>query len=229
MGNYDRDWYRKENRSRRKYNKPKHKINPYVMIFLMLMLMFALFPFVGRFCDYSVTITLILVNCLIFILIKLNKLNTRDLCSSYRSVVGGQECYRVVSSAFTHEEPLHIICNMGSLYNLGVVLEPRIGSGVFFGVYVFIMLVGGSFSVWVHKKRSPFANSIGASGVICGLLGVYIAIAVKYSGIRGVTSVLPSLAIMILMTASKKIDSIGHFTGLITGIVCGVILMNIGA
>ena len=207
--------------------RTKNRIKPYFAILLFLILLLILIPFVGRFTPYSVTVSLILLNCLVFILIKLKKLSVSDLGSSYRTVGFNRECYRVVTAAFTHEEPLHIIVNMGSLYNLGEVLEPIFGSVVFLIFYIVIMILGGTFSVIVNKKKSPFILSIGTSGVICGLLGVYLVYAIHAIGIMGIKSVFPSLLMMVLMTASKKIDSIGHFTGLATGILCGILLINI--
>lgn len=229
MGMYDRDWYRDsiKNQSQNRKNRTKNRINPYFTIFLFFLLLFILLPIVGRFTPYRVTVSLILLNCLVFILIKLKKFRVSDLGSSYRTVGVNGECYRVVSAAFTHEEPLHIIFNMGSLYNLGEVLEKNFGSWMFLLFYVVIMILGGTASVIVHKKKSPFILSIGASGVICGLLGVYLVYAIHMLGIMGIKSVLPSLLMMVLMTASKKIDSIGHFTGLATGLICGILLINI--
>ena len=90
-----------------------------------------------------------------------------------------------------------------------------------------IMLIGGFLSARLHKKGSPFTYSIGASGVICGLLGIYMVIAFSVLGLQGVSSVIPTIVILIAMTTSKKIDSIGHFTGLAVGLICGIVLINI--
>ena len=89
------------------------------------------------------------------------------------------------------------------------------------------MLVGGFISARVKKKGEPFTLSIGASGVICGLLGIYMVIAFSVWGFSGIRSMVPTIVILVAMTMSKKIDSIGHFTGLLTGIVCGIVLVNI--
>lgn len=243
MAMTEQDW----NRKKRHYQKihyqkthPRKNATPYIIILLMFALTLALLPVIRAVAsklvipnmpkieNIQVTISLIIMNCLVFILIKLNKLYVDDLWSSYRSICVNKEYYRVISAAFTHEDPLHIIFNMGSLYNLGVVLEPLFGSGALYILYVIIILIGGSFSVLVHKKKSPFTVSIGASGVICGLLGVYIVYAISIYGIVGFKSVIPTLVIMVLMTASNRIDNIGHFTGLATGLFCGYVMLNIG-
>ena len=99
----------------------------------------------------------------------------------------------------------------------------RFVEGIHYGI---IMIFGGLFSCLIHKIKSPYTRSIGASGVICGLLGVYIMIAISFKGLSALASVAPTLLIMVLMTASKKIDSIGHFTGLAVGLVCGFFVVS---
>jgi rhomboid protease GluP len=116
---------------------------------------------------------------------------------------------------------------MYSLYNIGRVLEHVLSTWIFSICYVVIMLIGGLLSARLHKKGSPFTHSIGASGVLCGLLGIYVVIAFSVLGWQGVRSVLPTMVILVLMTTSKKIDSIGHFTGLLMGLICGGVLINI--
>ena len=91
------------------------------------------------------------------------------------------------------------------------------------------MISGGLVSARLHKKGSPFTLSIGASGVICGLLGIYMVIAYSVFGFGGLKSLIPTIVLLAAMTTSKKIDSIGHFTGLEAGIICGIVLVNVYA
>lgn len=171
-----------------------------------------------------ITIALIVINGFIFLLIKLGKLNIYRLGMSYIMTNRKKEYYRIITSAFTHEDPVHILCNMYSMYNIGSALEPALGPKIFAIVYIIVLLGGGGLSYLIHRKIHPNALCIGASGTICGLLGVYSAIIIKIYGIAGIRSVLPTIIILVLMTASKKIDSIGHFSGLAAGLVCGCVL-----
>ena len=132
-----------------------------------------------------------------------------------------------VDELFTQKEVMHLACNMYSLYNIGTVLEHILSTKLYSICYIVIMLIGGYLSARLHKKGSPFTHSIGASGVLCGLLGIYVVIAFSVLGWQGVRSVLPTMVILVLMTTSKKIDSIGHFTGLLMGFICGGVLINI--
>ncbi len=139
---------------------------------------------------YQVTAGLILINIIIFALVNLKVIGVDKMGSSYIETIQNRQFYRVVSSAFTQKEFMHLACNM-------------------------------------YKKGSPFTLSIGASGVICGLLGIYMVIAYKVFGVGGIRSLIPTIILLIAMTASNRIDSIGHFTGLFVGIICGFVLVNV--
>ncbi len=167
------------------------------------------------------TYAIIGINVIIFILINMGKLSVAKLGSSYIQSLQEKQYYRIVTAAFTQKEFLHIACNMYSLYNIGSVLEWALGPWMFGGCYALIMLAGGTLSARLHKKSSPFTLCIGASGVICGLIGVYLVMAFVAAGFDALKSMLPTFVLLILMTTSKKIDSIGHFTGLFVGLLCG--------
>ncbi len=198
-----------------------------VFAFLIVVLSM-LFYFVTRdHTDYPVTYSIIAVNALVFLSVLSNKITVGELGTSYMLTLQNKEYYRVITSAFTHKEVLHILCNMYSLYNVGTVIEKMLGPVMYGASYAVIMLAGGLLSARIHKTKSPFTLSIGASGVICGLLGIYMAAAFSVYGFAGLRSVMPTIFLLILMTASSRIDSIGHFTGLMTGIVIGGIYFNL--
>ena len=176
---------------------------------------------------YPVTAGIIAINILVFALVNLKAIGVDKLGSSYMETIQNKQFYRVVSSAFTQKEVMHLVCNMYSLYNIGRTLEYALHSELYAICYGFIMVAGGLLSARLHKKGSPFTYSIGASGVICGLLGIYIVIAYSVFGFGGIRSLIPTIVLLIAMTASKRIDSIGHFTGLLVGIICGFVLVNV--
>lgn len=172
-----------------------------------------------------VTVVIIALNCVIFLLIRINVFSVKDLGSSYIMTIQNRQYYRAVTSAFTHREFMHIFFNMYSLYNVGSVIERMIGMKLYIIAYAVITIIGGLVSSRIHKKKSSFTLSIGASGVICGLLGIYMTIAFLALGLAGIKSVIPTIVLLVLMTFSPQIDSIGHFTGLLLGIVFGVVIM----
>ncbi len=208
------------------FNKKKKSDHPYLVI-LLFALIFAILTYVlGMLTLSPATYTLIGINAIVFVLVKTKKFGIQKLGMNSYYVEKDKEYYRIVSSAFTHEEPWHILMNMYSMYNIGSVLEPILGTKLFIELYLIILIVGGSLSCLVHRRIQKNALSIGASGTICGMFGLYAAIALKISGIYGIRAVLPTLLMLVLMTASKRIDSIGHFSGLAVGIVCGICLFR---
>ncbi len=181
----------------------------------------ALFFVLKNFFDYPGCAAIIALNAIVFGLIKLGKLEQQALGSSYYSTITCKETYRVFTCAFTHFEPLHILFNLASLYNIGPFMERILGSPRFVLFYVLIMIVGGYIST-VLRQKTPYTPSIGASGVICGIFGIYLAMAFIHTGFAGITSMIPTIVILLLLTFSPRIDSIGHFTGLVIGILCGM-------
>ena len=128
--------------------------------------------------------------------------------------------WRLVTSAFLHENLIHIGFNMYLLYLLGLMLEPAIGSVRFAAAY-FTSLLAGSAGVLVATSGS----SLGASGAIFGLMGVAVVelrargISVMQSGIGGL--ILINLAISF---AVPGISVGGHIGGLLGGLLAGYAL-----
>lgn len=209
--------------------KPYRRKNPkkpylYLLLFFLL---FCVGVYLLRNITYSpATYSLIVINIIIFILITQGKLDVYSLTTSCATTLKKREYYRIASSAFSHQEVWHILMNMMSLYNLGTVLEPFMGTRLFIIAYIIIMIVGGLLSNLVHKKFDPYVNSLGASGVLCGLLGIYLVIVVRLWGIGGLRSCAMSLIFLVGMIFTKRIDNIAHFTGLVTGVIFGILMIN---
>lgn len=180
-----------------------------------------LFYVLRMFFDYPGCAAIIALNILVFIVIKCGVLDKNALGNSYNGTIRRKEISRVFTSAFTHFEPIHLLCNLGSLYNIGPYMEKVLGTPLFIVFYALIMIAGGYISALLHNKK-PNTQSIGASGAICGILGIYLAMAFILMGFGGIRSMMPTIAILFLMTFSPHIDSIGHFTGMGVGILCGV-------
>ena len=167
----------------------------------------------------------IAINIIVFLLINSNKVRIDSLWTSYRSTIMDKQFYRLITSAFTQKEILHLVINCFSLYNLGSLIENIHGPIFFAIVYFIIIFIGGILSLIIHNKKGDRATpSIGASGAICGLFGLYIIISIKFSGFEAILSCIPSLLLLVLMTVDKRIDSISHFTGLLTGIILGLFI-----
>lgn len=130
--------------------------------------------------------------------------------------------WRLVTSAFIHENLLHIGFNMYLLYLLGRMLEPAIGS-LRFAVIYFTAMLTGAFGV-VFSTSDP---SLGASGAIFGLMGAAVVelrargLSVMESGIGGL--------IIINLIFSFLVPNIAigdHIGGLIGGLVAGYLIRS---
>jgi membrane associated rhomboid family serine protease len=130
---------------------------------------------------------------------------------------GNNQYWRLLTSAFLHENFVHIGFNMYLLYMLGLMLEPAIGS-VRFAVIYFTALFAGSFGV-VFATTAP---SLGASGAIFGLMGAAVVelrargLSVQQSGIGGL------IVLNLILSFTLANISIGaHIGGLIGGFAAG--------
>ncbi len=126
--------------------------------------------------------------------------------------------WRLVTSAFLHENFLHIGFNMYLLYLLGRMLEPAIGSLRFATIY-FTSLLVGSFGVVFATSGA----SLGASGAIFGLMGAAVVelrargVSVMESGIGGL------IVINLILSFTLANISVGaHVGGLIGGLLAGL-------
>jgi membrane associated rhomboid family serine protease len=126
--------------------------------------------------------------------------------------------WRLVSSAFLHENFLHIGFNMYLLYLLGNLLEPAIGS-VRFALIYFTSLLAGSFGA-LFATAAP---SLGASGAIFGLMGAAVVelrarkLSVMESGIGAL------IVLNLILSFSLSGISVGaHIGGLIGGAVAAL-------
>ncbi len=82
------------------------------------------------------------------------------------------EYWRLFTSMFLHIGFLHLAINMLALWSLGIILEARMRSWVFLGVYLLSGLCGSLVTALWH--RDEFFLSCGASGAILGIFGAAI-------------------------------------------------------
>lgn len=90
-------------------------------------------------------------------------------------VVVWDEWWRLLTSAFQHFGPVHILLNMYMLWILGVGIERSIGHLRFLALYL-VSALGGSVAVMFFSQN---ALTAGASGAIFGLMGAYAIVAVS--------------------------------------------------
>ncbi len=134
----------------------------------------------------------------------------------------GGEVYRLVTGAFLHAGPLHLLFNMFALYVLGTLIEPAIGTPRFLGIY-FAALFAGDFGALLLSD--PNEVTVGASGAIFGLMAAAFVIA-RQRGIDEVASQIGLFVVLnLVFTFSIPGISIGgHIGGLVGGALAALLV-----
>jgi membrane associated rhomboid family serine protease len=132
--------------------------------------------------------------------------------------------YRLVTSGFLHFGIIHIAFNMILLFQLGQLLEPRLGRTRFALLY-FAALLAGSFGELVIGSGSGIAG--GASGAVFGLMAA-AAIGLHREGVNIFTTGIGSLLILnlVLTFAIPGIAIGGHLGGAVGGAICGLAMLG---
>ena len=141
--------------------------------------------------------------------------------AAFGPAVANGEWYRIISSAFLHDGPLHLGFNMFALAMIGQQLERVFGWVRYVGIY-FGSLAGGALGIFL---LDPNAYTVGASGAVFGLFGA-AAVAQRFAGINPWESGLGVvLGINLVITFTVPNISVGgHVGGLIAGVVVSGVL-----
>lgn len=164
-----------------------------------------------------VTYALIAANVVMFVLQMAVPGLQRELVLQSFAVADG-ELYRLLTSAFLHYGPAHILFNMWALYVVGPPLEAALGRLRFSSLYL-ISALGGS--VLVYLLSSPVAQTAGASGAIFGLFGAIFVIGKRLNmDVRWVVAIIAinlAFTFVIPLVSSQNISWQGHLGGLASG------------
>lgn len=157
---------------------------------------------------------LIALNVLAFVL----ELSSRDVKSElvlWTPAVAHGEFYRLLTSAFLHYGPMHLLLNMWALYVVGPQLEGLLGRVRFSALYL-LSALGGSVAVYLLAPVT--AATAGASGAIFGLFGATLVIGRRLRMDIGWVAAI--IVINLVFTFSiPNISWQGHVGGLITGLL----------
>jgi membrane associated rhomboid family serine protease len=127
------------------------------------------------------------------------------------------EWYRLVTSIFVHESPLHLLLNMISLWWIGVPVESRLGRTRYFLAFITCGVAGSAAS---YVSLPPNASSLGASGAIFGLLGILVVLA-----LRERLSLQPLVTVIVLnVVFDVTVPGISwqsHVGGAVAGVILG--------
>ena len=149
---------------------------------------------------------------------------TQNLTLITSKVIQGQ-MWRPLTSMFLHAGLVHIIFNLISLFNLGAILEDKIGGKKL----LLLFLLSGLFSAVCMMLFTGIEDGLGASTGIFGLFGVLLILIIKNR--RSVLSEIQPLnwiilAVMVIAgNALDHITRLEHLTGTIGGMLLGLLLL----
>lgn len=171
-------------------------------------------------------------------------------------VLNSGQWFRVVTAAFMHMNPLHLLVNMWCLWNLGLLGEPLLGRRGLVAVYVLTGVAGNLCSLAFSAFLRQDSLVVGASGAVFGIAGILIVLlsnrrlSLPWNELRGlrrsvvqfaVLNLLIGLAPQILLPLASKqtlhhlpmeleqfthIDNMAHLGGLACGLLMGLPLFQ---
>jgi membrane associated rhomboid family serine protease len=124
-----------------------------------------------RYRYYNATVTLIIINVAVFLLMYLAPRLLRYLALTPALVVQNQAYWQVVTYMFLHGGTWHLLFNMLALYMFGVPLERNLGSGEFLLFYFATGIGAGLATLAVNWYTGmAYIPVVGASGAIFAVL-----------------------------------------------------------
>jgi membrane associated rhomboid family serine protease len=144
----------------------------------------------------------------------------------YGPLVEQGDWWRLVTAAFLHYGPVHLILNMVGLYWFGSLLEQRIGAARYLMLYLVSGLAGSAGALlWSNGFLTP---TVGASGAIFGILGAGLVLERQRDYVFGGSAMGVILINFVLTFSISSISKGGHIGGLLGGIVCALGLTRFG-
>lgn len=142
----------------------------------------------------------------------------------------GGEYWRMLTSLFLHYGPLHLIFNLYALFVIGPGLERIIGS-VRFAIYYLLSGLGSSAGVLLLRlpNLSRGEQLVGASGCVMGIVGVWAGYLVRHRHEPFAGRRLWNITLIVLIQtafdlSTPQISMTAHLSGLVTGLILGLLI-----
>ena len=137
------------------------------------------------------------------------------------AVAASGQWWRLLTAAFEHFGPLHLLLNMYMLWILGIAVERSIGHLRYLVIFL-VSALGGSAAVMVF---APEVLTAGASGGIFGLMGAYAVVALAQRvEVRGI-AILIGLNVFVSLVV-PGVSLAAHVGGLLAGgLVAGALVV----
>jgi rhomboid protease GluP len=131
------------------------------------------------------------------------------------------EWWRIVTPVFLHGGLLHFIFNSMALVQLGPLVEDEYGTERLAAIYVLCGIAGSAASQVLRGS-----HTVGASGALCGLLGLLLVHGWRIGGAYGQrlrSVMMQNVVLMIGMSLLPRIDWMNHLGGFAMGCAMGMI------
>lgn len=181
---------------------------------------------------YFITPILIYINTAVYLVMVCAGLgfmtfNGEDLLNwgaNYGPSTKDGEWWRLLSCTFLHGGLMHLFTNMYGLLFIGIFLEPLLGRTKYLLAYILTGVLASCASLW----RYDATVSIGASGAIFGLYGIFLALLLTKVfepefAKSFLTHTLIFIGLNLFMGLAGGIDNAAHIGGLLSGFVFGLI------
>ncbi len=138
------------------------------------------------------------------------------------------EWWRMSTATFLHAHLLHLGFNLMSLWTASIYLEEMIGAKKTLALYLALGLTGSVASFVWHTQMPPYVgSSVGASGAVCGLIGVALGFSLRKRNVARhnvANYAVWGAWIVIIGLSSWQIDNAAHAGGFVPGIVAGLLV-----
>lgn len=143
--------------------------------------------------------------------------------ANFRPLVADGQWWRLLTNMFLHGGLMHVLTNMYGLLFVGIFLEPLLGRWRYLALYLLTGILASCASIWWY----PATVSIGASGAIFGLYGMFLVLIITKVftpefGKAFLTSTLIFIGFNLLMGITGGIDNAAHIGGLLSGFILGL-------
>lgn len=134
--------------------------------------------------------------------------------------------WRLSTNIFLHGGAMHLLGNMYGLLFVGINLEPVLGKKKYVLSYFVTGIIASLISLWWHTTATV---SVGASGAIFGLFGIFLVLMLtkvfpKQVNKAFLLSTFIFIGYNLIAGLAGGIDNAAHIGGLISGFIIGFFL-----
>ncbi len=182
--------------------------------------------------SYTITPMVVYVNAMVFVVMVIAGISPLHPTAkslflwggNYGPAVAAGEWWRLLSYMFLHGGGLHLLGNTFAMLYIGMFLEPLMGRFRFASAYVLTGICAGLMSIMMHGETV----SVGASGAIFGLYGVFLSVLTtshiqKTMRKTMLRSILFFVVFNLMMGLQGNTDNAAHIGGLLSGLVIGYV------